>query len=447
MRNSYFCYITGCLLNIMDVGWTKKRSLFEEICFKHLLISSYSKPFIITFRRLLRRVKMQLSVTFPDAGFPDVVFTASGESLVKDALQVAADEWGTDADFLELSLAGSRLRAGSRLVSYGVEDGSLLDASVVRLFGLEWFTDSAKRAKAFLRGERDQDGFLCLDTPTFAVDGCLQFSNSEWFSDDVTNISFSNSEPSVTTVSDDFLSSFHKVIRVSLSGLQYVTSVGNDFLKNCNSLSSVDLSSLSNVSVVGNLFLFSCSSLTSLDLSSLSNISAVGNSFLSYCSSLTSLDLSSLSNLSTVGHSFLCDCSSLTSLDLSSLSNLSTVGYSFLGRLSLTSLDLSSLSNLSTVGDSFLCDCSSLTSLDLSSLSNLSTVGDYFLNNCSSLTSLDLSSLSNLSTVGNSFLKKCSSLTSLDLTLVNVESVGSNFLEGCSSIDRNKLHTSIRNLK
>ena len=44
---------------------------------------------------------------------------------MKDALQVAADEWGTDTDFLELSLAGSLLR-GSRLVSYGVEDGSLL---------------------------------------------------------------------------------------------------------------------------------------------------------------------------------------------------------------------------------------------------------------------------------------------------------------------------------
>ena len=56
---------------------------------------------------------MQLSVTFQDTGFPDVVFTASGESLVKDALQVAADEWGTDGDFLELSLAGSLLRAGN----------------------------------------------------------------------------------------------------------------------------------------------------------------------------------------------------------------------------------------------------------------------------------------------------------------------------------------------
>ena len=70
----------------------KKKSLFEEIYFKHLLISSYSKPFIITFRRLLTRVNMQLSVTFQDTGFPDVVFTASEESLVKDALQVAADK-------------------------------------------------------------------------------------------------------------------------------------------------------------------------------------------------------------------------------------------------------------------------------------------------------------------------------------------------------------------
>ena len=108
---------------------------------------------------------------------------------MKDALQVAADEWGTDTDFLELSLAGSLLPAGSRLVSHGVEDGSQLDASVVRLFGLEWFTDAAKRAKAFLRGERDQDRFLCLDTPTFAVDGCLRFNGVEWFSDDFMSIS------------------------------------------------------------------------------------------------------------------------------------------------------------------------------------------------------------------------------------------------------------------
>ena len=303
---------------------------------------------------------MQLSVTFPDTGFPDVVFTASGESLVKDALQVAADEWGTDADFLELSLAGSRLRAGSRLVSYGVEDGSLLDASVVRLFGLEWFTDVAKRAKAFLRGERDQDGFLCLDTPRFAVDGCLQFNNSEWFSDDVTNISFSNSEPSVTTVSDGFLSSSRKVIKISLPGLQYVTSVGNQFLCYCDSLSSVDLSSLSNLSAVGNYFLRYCSSLTSLDLSSLSNVSAVGDGFLYSCSSLTSLDLSSLSNVSAVGNYFLSDCSSLTSLDLSGLSNVSAVG------------------------DHFLCYCTSLTSLDLT-LMNVESVGGNFLEGCSSM--------------------------------------------------------------
>ena len=47
---------------------------------------------------------MQLSVTFQDTGFPDVVFTASGESLVKDALQVAADEWGT-----KLSITPSQL--------------------------------------------------------------------------------------------------------------------------------------------------------------------------------------------------------------------------------------------------------------------------------------------------------------------------------------------------
>ena len=401
----------------------KKRVCLKKYVFARSSISSYSKPFIITFRRLLRRVKMQLSVTFPDTGFPDVVFTASGESLVKDALQVAADEWGTDADFLELSLAGSLLRGGSRLVSYGVEDGSLLDASVVRLFGLEWFTDSAKRAKAFLRGERDQDGFFCLDTPTFAVDGCLQFSNSEWFSDDVTNISFSNSEPSVTTVSDDFLSSSRKVIKVSLPGLQYVTSVGNNFLKDCDSLSSVDFSRLSNVSVVGDYFLNSCPSLTSVDLSSLKTVSVVGNAFLCDSSSLTSVDLSSLSNVLEVGDAFLYFCSSLTSLDLSSLSNISAVG------------------------NGFLCDCSSLTSVDLSSLNNISAVGHSFLSYCSSLTSVDLSSLSNVSVVGHSFLSNCSSLTSLDLTLVNVESVGSNFLKGCSSINRDELHSSIRNLK
>ena len=341
---------------------------------------------------------MQLSIAFPDTGFPDVIFTASGDSLVKDALQIAADEWGTDTDFLELSLAGARLSAGDRLVSYGVEDGSLLDASVVRLFGLEWFTDAAKRAKAFLRGERDQDGFFCLDTPTFAVDGCLQFSNSEWYSDDVTNISFSNSEPSVTTVSDDFLSSSRKVKKVSLPGLQYVTSVGNDFLRNCYSLTSVDLSSLSNVSAVGNDFLSSCASLTSVDLSCLSNVSAVGTYFLASCSSLTSLDLSCLSNVS-------------------------------------------------VIGSCFLSHCSSLTSLDLSGLSNVSTVGSYFLSSCISLTSLDLSCLSNVLMIEGYFLNYCTSLTSLDLTLMDVKCVGNSFLKGCSSINRDELHTSIRNFK
>ena len=177
-------------------------------------------------------------------------------------------------------------------MSSGVEDGSLLDASVVRLFGLEFLTDSAKRAKVFLRGERDQDGFFCLDTPTFAVDGCLQFNNSGWFSNDVTNISFSNSEPSVTTVSDYFSA------QLCDSSLSNLSTVGDDFLSYCSSLTSLDLSSLSNLSTVGDSFLYNCSSLTSLDLSSLSNLSTVGDSFLRNCSSLTSLDLSSLSNLS-----------------------------------------------------------------------------------------------------------------------------------------------------
>eukprot|EP01060_Flectonema_neradi_P030818 TRINITY_DN454_c0_g1_i8.p1 TRINITY_DN454_c0_g1~~TRINITY_DN454_c0_g1_i8.p1 ORF type:complete len:116 (-),score=18.98 TRINITY_DN454_c0_g1_i8:48-395(-) len=64
---------------------------------------------------------MQVFVSFPDAGFPDVVFDvclnniteihddflAAPKSLVSDAIQTAADEWGTDADFLELFFAES----------------------------------------------------------------------------------------------------------------------------------------------------------------------------------------------------------------------------------------------------------------------------------------------------------------------------------------------------
>ena len=75
---------------------------------------------------------MQLSITFPDSGFPDLLFTATCDSLVKEASQTAADEWGVVASEIDIIFNGSLLPSNTKLVSHGIENDSELVVFVQR---------------------------------------------------------------------------------------------------------------------------------------------------------------------------------------------------------------------------------------------------------------------------------------------------------------------------
>eukprot|EP01060_Flectonema_neradi_P011180 TRINITY_DN1826_c0_g1_i1.p1 TRINITY_DN1826_c0_g1~~TRINITY_DN1826_c0_g1_i1.p1 ORF type:complete len:458 (+),score=57.30 TRINITY_DN1826_c0_g1_i1:43-1374(+) len=384
---------------------------------------------------------MQVFVSFPGSEFPAVVFEAVAESLVADVIQSAADEWGTDADFLVLSFNGNLIPSGSRVFSHGVVGGSELTTSLLQVFNAEWFTDDAKREKLMKHLSRSGERHLSLDTPSFATRGCFQFDM--WWVPDGIEISFINPHPSITSAefqepyididsSEDF-GAFH-VSKIDLSGLESITSTGNAFLLRCESITTLDVC-LSALTTVGDRFLFACTALTSLDLTSLNNVSVVGSSFLYACSSLTALDLSVFNKVTVIGNSFLVGCSSLSALDLSGFNNVTTIGDAFLARCSsLLTVDLSVFNNVTEIGSSFLAGCSSLSKLDLTALSNITTLCPFFLDGCSSLSTLDLD-FDNLTTIGNAFLESCTSLKKVDLTsFSNVTEISSPMLEWCTSL-------------
>eukprot|EP01060_Flectonema_neradi_P003219 TRINITY_DN12065_c0_g1_i1.p1 TRINITY_DN12065_c0_g1~~TRINITY_DN12065_c0_g1_i1.p1 ORF type:complete len:346 (+),score=43.32 TRINITY_DN12065_c0_g1_i1:41-1078(+) len=273
------------------------------------------------------KLTMQLTLTFPDADFPDVVFEATVESLVKDVVQAAADEWGIDAKFLEISFAGSAIPLDSRLMSHEVEAGSELTVSMVPVYGLDWFTDSNKREKLMQRLSNIGEQELSLDAPTFTKDGCFQFTMA-WIQTRL-SISFVNVHPSITSVEfsmPGFFENNFPVTKVDLSGFSNITLIGNNFLSRCSVISVLDVSCLSNVTSIGNHFLSGCSSLSSLDLTAFINVTSIGNSFLSGCSSLSSLDLKSFGNLTSIGKGFLFGCSGLSTLNLECLSRVTLIG-------------------------------------------------------------------------------------------------------------------------
>eukprot|EP01060_Flectonema_neradi_P023953 TRINITY_DN3237_c1_g3_i1.p1 TRINITY_DN3237_c1_g3~~TRINITY_DN3237_c1_g3_i1.p1 ORF type:complete len:426 (+),score=63.03 TRINITY_DN3237_c1_g3_i1:49-1326(+) len=398
---------------------------------------------------------MQVVVSFPDSGLPDVVFEAAIESLVADATQAAAGEWGADAEFLEMSFSGSVLPQGSRLMSHGVEAGAQLLVSFLRVFGYRWFTCKEMNTKLMQHLSKLGEKHLSLDTPTFATDGHFRFDMT-WLPVDF-EISFVNPHPSVTSASfryshspddegpedceDPEFESYescyvdygdhvqelfaeYPVVKVDLTGLQNITSTGDLFLYSCNVIKTLDVQCLSGVIEIGDSFLWKCSSLSSLDLTSFTNVTTIGNDFLEACESLTSLDLSGLTNVTKIGSYFLKGCSSLASLNLKSLNSVTAIDDCFLQMCSsLSSLDLMSLDNVTVIASGFLDGCSSLSSLDLTNFNNITAIDSYFLNECSSLSSLDLNSLTNVNKLGPSFLAKCSSLSEVDVSHLSPTSV------------------------
>eukprot|EP01060_Flectonema_neradi_P034728 TRINITY_DN6199_c0_g1_i3.p1 TRINITY_DN6199_c0_g1~~TRINITY_DN6199_c0_g1_i3.p1 ORF type:complete len:357 (+),score=87.13 TRINITY_DN6199_c0_g1_i3:511-1581(+) len=72
---------------------------------------------------------MQITVSFPDAGFPDFSFPATVNSVVEEVIEAAAKEWDVEPTSFELSFAGEVLSPTSTLASHGLEAGSQLTAS------------------------------------------------------------------------------------------------------------------------------------------------------------------------------------------------------------------------------------------------------------------------------------------------------------------------------
>eukprot|EP01060_Flectonema_neradi_P033856 TRINITY_DN5790_c0_g1_i1.p1 TRINITY_DN5790_c0_g1~~TRINITY_DN5790_c0_g1_i1.p1 ORF type:complete len:404 (+),score=51.36 TRINITY_DN5790_c0_g1_i1:48-1214(+) len=381
---------------------------------------------------------MQVFISFPDAGYLDVVFDVVSNSLVADAIQAAADEWGSDAEFLEMSFSGSVLPPNSRLMAHGVEGGSQLTVSLLRVFGCKWFSNRGKRAQLWKHLSDMDERHITLDTPSFTTDGHFKFDLT--LVPDGFEVSFINPHPSITTASfkpepesdSDFdLAGLNGVwdcyetydyglyeslvSKVDLTGLKYITSTGDEFMANCKSITSQDISCLSEVTTIGRDFLFECSSLSSLQLMSLCKVTTIHGSFLSKCSSLSSLDLTSLTNITSIGNDFLLGCSSLVSLDLASLVNLTAIGDRFLADCtSLSAVDLTTLNNVTSIGNMFLIGCRSLSSLDLRSLHNITSIGQSFLSYCSSLSTLKLANLDNVK-IGNYFLDECRSLSKVNV--------------------------------
>ena len=298
-------------------------------------------------------------------------FTAVAESVVRDVICAASEEWDVDPDEVELSFAGDKLDENSLVVvNYiGVTLEFVATKKQFRIFNKSWFTDELKTSKMVTKHLDSNNCFLYLDTPTFIEDNYLKFS-SELLPSSISAISFLNSNSDVTAIG-------------------------------CN-------------------FLLFCSSLTKIDLSSLSNVASIGHCFLEGCQNLTSLDLTGFSSVTAIGSSFLVNCSSVKEINLSALRNVTVVGYNFLaGCNSVEVLDLSSLSNLNIISGGFLMACSSLTELDLSGFGNVTTIGSMFVMRCSSITTLDLSNMKNVEAVGGAFLKECPSISLLRLPEVN----------------------------
>eukprot|EP01060_Flectonema_neradi_P015203 TRINITY_DN2187_c1_g1_i1.p1 TRINITY_DN2187_c1_g1~~TRINITY_DN2187_c1_g1_i1.p1 ORF type:complete len:468 (+),score=56.46 TRINITY_DN2187_c1_g1_i1:46-1449(+) len=385
---------------------------------------------------------MQVTIAFPDAGFPDFLFIASEGSLVNEAAEAAAEEWNTDAAFLDVLFAGRVLPPSSLLISHGLEDGSQLLVLLIQYIGKKLLRDSANKVCAMV--ERSGDKVLRLDTSTFANDnGCIDF-RKKWIPKGVLNICFANPYPSITSVVPDFLRGL-KISSVDFPGFEFVKVVGNNFFRSavfpsspqCSSLTPLNLSALRNVTSVGECFLADCRYLVSLDLSELSSVTSVDDNFLSCSHSLETLNLS-MTSVTSIGDNFIRSCCTLKTLQLSGFGGLKKLPQRFLESCcSLKSLDLSSLNGVTSVGNDFLLGCRALSTMNLSAFSNVTSVGGCFLSDCQGLRSVDLSSLRNVTFIGGCFFYRCRSLLSLDLSaLTSVTSVDDCFLFGCASLQK-----------
>ena len=301
---------------------------------------------------------MNLTITCPNTEFCDVNFTTTTDTLVEEASNTAADEWGVDSCRIDLNYGGALLPSNSKIVSHGVSVDSQLVASLIQIFRLDHFKDpvKAKVIKPIFKDEPNK--ILYLDSPTFTTDGSIDV---DWFllPENVKSIVWCNPKPSITSAADSFLFET-SLTSVDLTGLCYVTTIDDSFLRNCDNLTHLDMSSLCNVTSIGTDFLHGCYLLKTIDLSKFSKLTEIPDAFLCDNTSLTNIDISGLSNITKIGHSFLAGCESLQTIDISCLTKVTSIGGSFMCSTGLMEIDLSSLSNVSLLDSSFLRNCPGL---------------------------------------------------------------------------------------
>eukprot|EP01060_Flectonema_neradi_P027516 TRINITY_DN3711_c1_g1_i1.p1 TRINITY_DN3711_c1_g1~~TRINITY_DN3711_c1_g1_i1.p1 ORF type:complete len:383 (+),score=37.61 TRINITY_DN3711_c1_g1_i1:57-1205(+) len=319
---------------------------------------------------------MQIEVSCPQ-GFPDVVFTFTEQSTVREIAQAAADEWGTVAVIFDIYHSGCLLPGRSLLVSHGMESGSHVVASLKTLYSKDDLSTPDARMLVFTHCPIGMQ--ITLDTDSFTDDGQLTIDPS-WFEEDYCN----------------------RII--TIKGSRHATSVCDNFFLR-SPITDIDLSAISSVTSIGVRFLMDCKSLVELNMSQFKTLSSIGLSFCSGCDSLTKIDLSTMTSVTSIGDHFLHACSSLQELSMAGFQSLRCINKCFLyGCKQLTSLDLSGLVNVRSISDSFLGECSSLVSLDLCALRSVEYIGDYFLFRCASIEDLNLSCLKSVSKIGKAFL-------------------------------------------
>ena len=382
---------------------------------------------------------MQVFISCSDGEFPTVPFTVTADTLVRDAVEAAVDEWGVGFQNSELLCAGVVLPELSTLVSHGIEGGTQLEVlDGVLGCSFEDMKEGSEKIEELLQS-CDEEGFLSVNMKSFVDD-----EDNYGLCPRLTCLSFVNGRE-IIDCPGSLMRSMRHVQRVRFPGLRNVRSVGDSFARDCVSLTDIDLSGLSGVESIGKDFLYHCGSLKTIDLSPLVNLRHLNDysmaaSFRSLSSinmnlpllenipdgflyvhfgtnnTLTSIDLSGLQSIRTIGNYFLSICAALTELDLSMLVSVKSIGNKFCFCCgSLKRIDLSGLTNTTSLGNDFLSDCVSLEEVDLSKMTSLTDVGESFLADCSKLTTVSFDGLSSLRKMGKFSFQNCPQLTELDL--------------------------------
>ena len=264
-------------------------------------------------------------VSFPNTDFNSIIFNALSTSTVNDLLIAATEEWGVDAEFVEVQLCSltKELSLDDNLLSIGVSDGEEFAVCKKRecIFSKNNLINDSKDISNYFKLNPNKKCFIDIDS--MLVDGVVE---------------------------TDYAILPESVREVVLVNCEHATAIGDNFLSNCTGLTSVDLTDLYHVKSIGDAFLCANSSLISVDLSPLANVSSVGQSFLHGCQSLSFIDLSPLHQISVVDKSFLYGCSSLSTIDLSPLNNTVVINRGFMyGCKQITDIDFSVLSSIREV--------------------------------------------------------------------------------------------------